>query len=246
MNPLLTAPVPNQGPSFENLVFDPTYYALTAFTVLVALLAAFAALRSWGSSTDVRGRAMSAGLGLASIGFASVIAETALLIVMLRSNQLGGVLYLQAEFGLAYIASALILFGAIMSAGFDPRLRIASWMAFALSVCIAAFYLLNSSTYLIISSGGVEHAAQEEVFWLPAFTAMTIGAASLVSQRLGSTEVRGFSTWFALFFFAEFVGILRESTIIPSLGDPLLDLLAAFVPFSAGSVFLFMSARNLR
>jgi hypothetical protein len=246
MNPVQAASVPNQGPSFENLIFDPTYFALTAFTVLVALLAAFLALRSRGSFTDAGGRAMSSGLGLASIGFSSIITEAAVLIAMLRSHQIGGVLYLQTEFGLAYFASAVILFGAIMSACFNPRLRSASWLAFALSVCIAAFYLLNSSTYVIISSGGVEHAAQQEIFWLPAFTAMTIGAASLVSQRLKSIEVRGFSTWFALFFIAEFVGILRESTIIPSLGDPLLDLLAAFVPFSAGSVFLFMSARNLR
>jgi hypothetical protein len=246
MNTLLTSLFPNQGPSFENLVFDPTYFALTGFTVLVALLAAFAALRNRGSSTDVRGRAMSAGLGLASVGFASVIAGAALLIAMLRSNQIGGVLYLQVEFGMAYFASALIMLGAIMSARVNPRLRNASWLAFALSVCIAAFYLLNPSTYVITSTGGIEHAAQEEVFWVPAFTAMVIGATSLVSQRFRSIEVRGFSTWYALFFIAEFVGILRESTIIPSLGDPLLDLLAAFVPFSAGSVFLLISARNLR
>lgn len=169
-----------------------------------------------------------------------------MLIVMLRSHQIGGVFYLQIEFGLAYFASALILFGAIMSARLNARLRTASWLAFALSVCIASFYLLNPSAYAITSSGGVNHAAQQEVFWLPAFTAVTIGAASLVSQRLKSIELHGFSTLFALFFIAEFVGILRESTIIPSLGDPLLDLLAAFVPFSAGSVFLFMNARNLR
>jgi hypothetical protein len=189
---------------------------------------------------------MSSGLGLASIGFASIIAEAAVLIAMLRSHSIGGVLYLQTEFSLAYFASAVILLGAIMSARIDPRLRRISWLAFALSVCIAAFYLLNPGTYVITSSVGVEHAAEEEVFWLPAFTAMIIGAASLLSQRLSSIESGGFSTWFTLFFIAEFVGIMRESTIIPSFGDPLLDLLAAFVPFSVGSVFLYMSARSTR
>ncbi|WP_168207621.1 hypothetical protein [Microlunatus elymi] len=41
-----------------------------------------------------------------------------------------------------------------------------------------------------------------------------------------------------------FVGLLRESKILPDLGDPVANLAVAFVPFVAASVMLIIGARS--
>ncbi len=52
--------------------------------------------------------------------------------------------------------------------------------------------------------------------------------------------------WLAAYAALVFVGLLRESLILPDLGNPLTNLLVAFVPFLFGSICLDFSAVSFR
>ncbi len=70
----------------------------------------------------------------------------------------------------------------------------------------------------------------------------------LVSLATGFRERPGMRTllaWYAGFTVLLLIGALREATIIPSSGEPLVDLLLAFVPFAAAGICLFLSLRIL-
>jgi len=54
--------IPNQGPTIENLVFDPTYYVLTALVILFLSYAAFKCFRDERAFAAQRNRARGTGL----------------------------------------------------------------------------------------------------------------------------------------------------------------------------------------
>ena len=190
-----------------------------------------------------------------ALGALVTIVETVFLIALSRNSAIGGFLYQQAQFSIAYIAFAIVLFGIdttlLSNLQLDSKrtlngLRILVWSMFFLAIGISSFYLFNPSTYTITHSGSIEHVAQQLVFWLPLFLTLIIGSSAslVVALRSDDTSLRRYAIWFALSFTLIFIGTLRESTIIPSTGDPLIDLFVAFAPFVAGSFCILMVARS--
>ena len=248
----------NTGPSLENIVFDPTYYGLTALVIIVALSGAIFDLRIRNKFTNQRQRSRATGTGLAALGFAIVFIGATSFLALLRAGILGGFVYQQAQFLVVYVGAAMMLYGVdrtVISteevgsqpqrANRETKLRTALWIAFVVSILIAVAYLFNPSTYTVTVSGATQNAAQQGVFWLPPFVTFAAGAVGLPVFALGHKDatVRRHAVWFGLFFVLELLGILRESTLIPSAGDPFVDLLVAFIPFTAGGFCLFASAR---
>jgi hypothetical protein len=252
--------VPNAGPSLENAVFDPTLYGLTALIAVVALCAAIFGLRANARFTNPAQKGRAAGTGLVALGFAVIVVTEIAFLVLMRAEIIGGYLYQQAQFSVAYAGSAMILYGVgraafaaiaqegeLSSVGPMAKLRQMMWIVFLVSVVVSAAYLFDPLTYTVTSVGGTPQVAQELVFWLPVFVTLAAGAIGMTvsSVRSRTAAVRRHAVWFSLFFFSVIFALLRESTIIPSSGDPLVDLLAAFVPFAVGSICMCMSALNL-
>jgi hypothetical protein len=182
-------------------------------------------------------------------------------LALLRGGLLGGFLYQQTQFLAVYVGAAMILYGLdrtvipVNGPGLQPqranretKLRAVLWITFAASIVIAVAYLFSPSTYIVIVSGATRHVAQEMVFWLPIFVTFATGVAGVpvFALRCKDASIRRHAAWFGLFFVLELFGVLRESTLIPSDGDPFADLLVAFVPFAAGGISLFGSALSLR
>jgi len=252
---------PNAGPSFENAVFDPTYYGLTALIIVVALAAAVFALKSRIDLRDQVDRGQASGTGSASLGFAIVFVAATAFLALLRSGLIGGFLYQQAQFSVVYVGTAMMLYGVdrtvipmadtglrSLRANRATMSRAALWTTFGVSVFIACGYLFSPSTYSVTVSGATRHVAQQAVFWLPPFIASATGAVGvlLFSLRHKDATIRRHAMWFGSFFGLQLLGMLRESTLIPSAGDPLADLLVAFIPFTAGGFCLLASALTLR
>ncbi|MDA4124806.1 MAG: hypothetical protein OK438_05070 [Thaumarchaeota archaeon] len=264
MNPLpaiLQLVSPNTGPSLENLVFDPTYYGLTALIIIVAVAAAVFGLRMRIKFTDHGLRTRATGTGLAAFGFAMIFVATTSFLALDRAALLGGFLYQQAQFVVVYVGAAMMLYGVTRTvfpeadagletqrADREKRFLAALWIAFVVSVVIALTYLFNPSTYTVTVSGGTQRVAQEGIFYLPPFVIFVAGAVGLpvFALRHRDSSIRRHAIWFGLFFVLELFGVLRESTLIPSAGDPFVDLLVAFIPFTAGGFCLFASALSLR
>jgi hypothetical protein len=117
-------------------------------------------------------------------------------------------------------------------------------------VMIALAYLFDPGTYTVTTIAGTRHVAQEPVFWLPAFVTMLVGLVSLpiATARTGAVDPteRRQARLVASCFGLCILGSMKESNFIPSLGDPLLDMLLAFVPYTAASLCLLLSAMGLR
>lgn len=257
----LSSVLPNTGPSLENLVFDPTYYGLTILIMTVAVVSAILTFRFRSGLTDRGERARARGLVVASLGFIVVFIAATAFLALLRTGVLGGFLYLQAQFLVVYVGSAMMLYGvdatvlSVKDAGAQShhegrrtKLRAALWLAFALSVATAVAYLFNPSTYTVTASGSTQYVAQEGIFWLPPMVTFLAGIVGLPLFALTRKEsaVRRHAAWLGLFFMLELLGALKESNLIPSSGDPYTDLLVAFVPFTAGAFCLLVSTRSLR
>jgi len=258
---LASGATPNVGPSLENTIFDPTLYALTALIGLVAILTAIICVRTRGMLSDQGQRSRAIGTGMSALGYSIVLVAAISLLTLMRDGVVSGFIYLQAEFIVAYLASAMILYGVDKTvfpmkgsasrpsnARREIRARAAIWAAFFVSVGIALAYLLNPSTYTVTSTGLVQHVAQQGVFWLPAFFTVVVGALTVpvFAVRRSDGATRRHAIYLSLFFFLVPIGMSKESNLIPSLGDPLLDMLVAFVPFTAASFCLLLSATRLR
>ena len=126
--------------------------------------------------------------------------------------------------------------------------RIFLWAAYVLSVAVAAAYLFNPATYTITTSGSGQHYAQQRVFFLPLFLTLVAGVVGLstAAVRSRAAPLGRHLVWLDLFAGLLFIGLLREATLIPSSGVPLVDLLVAFGPFTAGGFCLLVSVRSIR
>jgi hypothetical protein len=98
------------------------------------------------------------------------------------------------------------------------RVRLALWIAFAVPVPAAVAFLFSPSTYAVTGSGATQHVAQQGVFWLPPLLTFAVGGDGLpvLALRSKDADPRRHETWFNLFFVLELIGILGESTVIPS------------------------------
>jgi hypothetical protein len=257
---LVGGAIPNTGPSLENAIFDPTLYALTAVVVVVAALTTLLCISARNTFADQRQKSRVLGTGVCALGYAVVIIAAIVLLTLMRADVVNGFVYLQAEFGVAYVACAMILYGVdkavfpmkelanqLSDARREFGVRAAIWASFLVTLGIALAFLLNTSTYTVSSTGSVQHVAQQGIFWLPAFFVVAVGAVSVPASAVRHSQgaIRRQAIYLALFFLLVPIGMSKESNLIPSLGDPLLDMLVAFVPFTAASSCLLVGAAGL-
>jgi len=238
--------------SFENLVFDPTFYAFG--TVIVCFLTATVviAIMKLRGSKSIEVRKLVMGTVLFALGAIVTTVGVVLLSFLSRSGEIDPFLYLQSEFLDIYFGFGLILSGiqfTVYAGGskLASTFRALTWLTFAASSTISAAFLLNRATYAVSFSGSTMHVAQQLVFWLPVFLTSCIGLVVLpvLALRAGDSGLRSHASLFAVSILLVLVGCLKESNLIPSSGDPLRDLLVSFVPFTTGSVILLLAASRL-
>lgn len=247
--------------SWENLVFDPTLYGLSAVLLSVLFYTFITGLRSSKSVKKPDDGSSLIGTGFVALGTMISIAGSIFLLVLLRSSIIGGIFYQQVQFAIGYLGTGVILYGlqrivfpnqlgslSKLSSSSRPRLTVLIWIVFLGSVILSGAFLLNPSTYSTSQSEGTQHVPQQTIFWLPVLVTMAIGLTGILAKRI-RLENRGLSLsslWLFLFFVSALIGILKESNIIPTLGDPFADLLVAFIPFTLASIFIYASARTLK
>jgi hypothetical protein len=232
--------------------FDVIYYALAGVILLAVGYSTLAGLELRRSSVPAfRGRAL--GIASAAVGIA-----VALLGGLFADAFLKGSLYFQqVRFAAYYVGFALITLGLNATAraaqetaplpGYLARPNLSSlivWSLFLVTLAVAVFYLVNPNTFILNKDG---YQVQRVIYWVPLLTSTLAGATLLfmVAFGLKSRGKREYLVWIGTFSALVFFGLLRESEILPDLGDPLTNLLVAFVPFAVGSLCLSLGARNL-
>ncbi len=238
----------------ETVIFDATYRTLSGIMALILLATAGWALLRRRRSTDAATRAVALGVAVTALGV-----ELALVVGVgldaIRAST-GDLFYQQAHFAVFYIAFGLILTavdavagaarGATLSRGPSRgwlAARLAAWGAFVLSVTVAGAFLVQAGALPGATGGRVP---QQAVFYLPVFVVLGLAALVLGGVALtGRGPLRAVCAWFAAFAALIFLGMLREATILPSSGEPLVDLLVAFGPFTAASMCLFLGGRSV-
>ena len=233
----------------ENSIFEILYYGLTIAMVILLgsiLFARFNPGRNPAHSMALRGiKLIALGTILALIGGVS-------LDTLSKAGILGDLAYQQIHFSIFYAGFAAILYGFGLSFAIPPSrsgaIKIAAWILYAAAVVLAAANLFNPATYVVAASGGIQHYAQQRIFFLPLFYVLAAGLILWVYSILSKKDllVRRNQPWLGLFLLFLLAGLLREATIIPSSGMPVVDILVAFGPFMLASVCLFMSARQFK
>ncbi len=217
--------------------FDFIYYGLS--TVMLGLLGytIIAGLIMRHTMERSSSRNLALGVSLAAVGALLTLVGGVVFLDMFRSGQLSGLRYQQVQFTVFYVAFALVFYGV---AAIVRRWPLLLWLGFVVVVIIASSFLFNPSSYTYTHSGSRINAVQQVVFYLPLFYVTAVGVLLLPFKAASG---RRHPLWFALCCAALLLGLLRESTIIPSLGDPVLDLLAAFVPFLVAAFCLFITVQ---
>ncbi len=232
--------------------FDTIYYALTALLLLSLGYAALAGYRLYNSSaSSLKGRAR--GITLAALGTALALLGGLYADTFLKSSPW----FQQVRFASFYAGFALVTFGldatavAALQSGALPlrrsRARLSRfilWALFLAPLALSVFYLLNPNTF-VLNQAGVQ--VQLTVYWIPMLATTCAGAILLFFLAFGA-DARGrrdYLVWIGAFAALIFIGLLRESLIIPDLGNPLTNLLAAFVPFVLAGICLCLGGRNL-
>ena len=201
------------------------------------------------SGSDGELRTAAIGLGWAGLG--TLIALVAGVGLDLISPLTDDLLYQQVHFTIFYLGFALLLHGIealawpTAASSSSRRLRWLGRGAFGLAVAVAAVYLYDPASYRV--SG--HHVAQQGVFYLPLVVVLVLGASVPTAMAFARPSERALRTarlWFATFATLALVGMLRESTLLPSSGEPMVDLLLAFGPFALSGVCLLLSVRSLR
>lgn len=238
-----------------NTVYDTIYYSLTVASTLVLIYATFLGFRKRHNLSDPTYKNQALGIALAAFGFAITIFGGVLLDILTKKGIISDLLFQQLHFPILYVGLAMILFGIDASLLTVQKLfksvvnnlhvkqqRIFLWGVLIATTAISMFYLFT------ISVGSSQHVVQQPVFYLPVIFVILVGIIELPILAIISknSPIRTHLTWFSLSMFLILVGALREATVIPSSGEPLIDLLVAFGPFTAASVCLYLSARSLK
>jgi hypothetical protein len=220
---------------------------------LALTYATIAGLVLRGKSSTPFDRSRALGVNAAAIGTAIALASGLLSDSFLKSSSI----FQQVRFASYYAGFALITFGldAIVRTSQQthslPRFlsitRYSSfliWGLFSVALVIAIYYLVNPATFIHNQYG---FQVQRVVYWFPMLMTTFTGAVLifLVASGMEIISERSHLIWIGAFAAFVFVGLLKESLIIPGLGNPLTDLLAAFVPFVIGTLCLCFRARNL-
>jgi hypothetical protein len=236
----------------ETMIFDATYRALSAITALVLLATAGCALLRRRRSADAAGRSVALAVAITALAVEFV------LVVGVGSNALrastGDLFYQQAHFAAFYIGFGLVLAAvdALIAVARQTDLirrsgrawtaaRLIGWGTFALAVTVACAFLVQAGA---LPGATGARVPQQAVFYLPVFVVLGLAVLALGGAALTDRgPLRAVCGWFAAFAALLFLGMLRESTILPSSGEPLVDLLVAFGPFTAASMCLLLGGR---
>ena len=133
------------------------------------------------------------GMGLASLGALITITESVVLVALSRNGSIGGFLYQQVQFSVAYLAFAFFLYG--MDRGLLSRMffgdklrraRILAWGTYSLMIAVSSLFLFNPASYKVTIVGSQVHVAQQLVFWFPLFFALLAGALTSIFAILRS------------------------------------------------------------
>jgi hypothetical protein len=219
----------------ETQIFDTTYRLLA---LLIGVLVGTAAVRSFRAARAAPG-SVGAGNGMA-VG-AVALGILASLVAGFGLNEIrratGDVVYQVGHFSVFYVGFGLAVSSSIRLASPGGRTRLAIWSVYALSVAYAAAQLWRS-----IPASGSEPMPQQVSFFVPPFVALALATGVLVGPALGSARASATARWLALAYPLFVAGFLRESTIEPSTGKPIIDLLLAFGPFTVGAACVLGAA----
>jgi hypothetical protein len=237
--------------------YDAIYYGICLTMTLVLVVTLIRGVRFRRRSVDSQRRAHESGI-------LTIAAGTAIAFVVgvglnaIRSST-GDLFYQQSHFVAIYVGFGMITFGVIHVLGTAPSneshgparwtwpiLRCLVWLAYAGATFVAGSALAHADEDIPGLLSRSTHVVQQVVFFLPVFVTLAIGAVTL----LGLAAVRVDPQWrrrslagLGLFAAMAFVGFLREATIIPSSGEPFVDLFMAFGPFVLAVVFLSLGER---
>lgn len=227
--------------------FDAIYAILCVAMLLALADATFMGFRRRVRSSDRRFRQQT--LGIASIAIGTALALLGGLVA--DAFLMDSPLFQQFRFGAYDVGFALIVAGLDRILRASPAAdalanwsRAVVWLAFLGTLSVSVFFLANPRTF-VMNQYGLQ--IQLTIYWLPLLTATLLGAVLLllVASRVSERRAREHLMWIGAFAALLFVGLLRESLIMPGLGSPLANLLVAFVPFVAGSLCLCAAVRNL-
>jgi len=246
--------------SAYNTVFEASYYGLAVTLTLTLAGTILTGLKTRRGRSDPTSRHAALSAAVAALGAVVAVFGGAGVDTLAKSGMIGDVAYLQAEFSVLYAGFAMILAAAYImtisasgssnlegATSYRRNLAAITWVPFVLALAVSASFLFNPGTYVITYSGGAQHVAQQGIYYLPILLTLASGITLSAGIALKSDDMitRRHATWFGFFAASSFLGVLKEANIIGSSGNPMTDLLGAFVPFTLGGLCLFISANKL-
>jgi hypothetical protein len=210
--------------------FDAIYLGLNV-AMVVALVAAIAlGVVRRVRSRNAASRALGSGAILLAVGTAVALGGGLLADAALKSTPW----FQQVRFGLYYLGFAGILWGTIVILRGCVRAASRGWItralviAYAAAVVIAAAFVCIPATFVLNQYG---EQVQLVIYWLPLLVASAGGCVALLgAAAVGTTVLTARLRLIAVFEGLLFIGLLRESLILPDLGEPLLKILVSYFP----------------
>jgi hypothetical protein len=230
-----------------SMLFDVLYWSFG----LVILAFLTAALIRAGRHVDAKDPGRQADVGIAAIAAGALLALVGGFGLNALRPVTGDLFYQQVHFGAFYVAFGMVLWGMLrvrtadlpISAPPGPWFGAAAWTTFLIATVGVGFELLRPDTYRVVSAGGDVRYVQEVSFFLPVFIALAAGAIGLLPLLDDArSSARRRAAWLVALAAFMSLGMLREATIVPSFDQPLLDLCAAFVPFTLAAICLYRAA----
>ena len=223
--------------------FDAIYNGLSIALLLALAIAVIRGLllaRSDSPSDRSHGR------GAALVAFGTALALSGGLVAdgFLKSSPW----FQQVRFGFYFLGFALLVVGTMMvirgaTLGRGPRWRALPFALlglFVASLAVSVPLVTIPSTFVL---NKFQEQVQLPIYWLPMLVSTAAGAVVLfVVAASAARRSRARAICVGVFEGLIFLGLLRESELLPDLGDPLVNLLVSFVPFVVGGIVLAVGA----
>jgi hypothetical protein len=223
--------------------FDVIYNGLSIALLLalaIALIRGLLLARRDSAADTAHGR------GVALVAFGTALALSGGLVAdgFLKSSPW----FQQVRFGFYFVGFGLLVVGTMMviRAAASGRSRRWRTLPFALlglfvaSLAVSVPLVTIRSTFVL---NQYQEQVQVPVYWLPMLVPTAAGAIALFVVAVGAARrSRARAVCVGVFEALIFIGLLRESELLPDLGDPLVNLLVSFVPFVIGGIVLAVGA----